>query len=468
MGPIGSGKTTGCLLEFLRRAVRQKPSPIDNIRYTRFIAMRDTYRNLERTTIPSWLDWVPKEAGSWKGGSSGEPGIHIIHQKMRDGTEFHLEVRFLAVQDADLEDVFRGFPVTGVFINEGDRLPTDVIHLARQRAGRYPPQKHGGASWRGVWCDFNAPNFEDEFDEYFGITDETLRAPNIGFFRQPGGRDPDAENIENLPSDYYEELMVGMPDYWVARMIDNKLGHSRTGKPVFPEFSSTFHVAKHSIAPIKGREIVVGADAGRTPAAIFMQKDSEGQIRCLREFICEDVGAQAFGELLADFAAENFPDHYDLSDREGRPLMRGVGDPAADNPTETSNKDDDAWLEIVSRASGIRFKPAKTNKLTIRLEALRQLLMKPIKIADKPAIIFSREMRILKKALAYGYIYAKRKISGPAIYNEIPDKHGWASHPVDAAIYAIMELSGLAEIMGRPKRANPAPAKTIWRPSDFA
>ena len=38
MGPVGSGKSYACAAEIMMRAVRQKPSPHDNVRYTRFVA----------------------------------------------------------------------------------------------------------------------------------------------------------------------------------------------------------------------------------------------------------------------------------------------------------------------------------------------------------------------------------------------------------------------------------------------
>ena len=40
MGPVGSGKSYGCAAEIMLRAVRQKPSPRDGIRYSRFVIVR--------------------------------------------------------------------------------------------------------------------------------------------------------------------------------------------------------------------------------------------------------------------------------------------------------------------------------------------------------------------------------------------------------------------------------------------
>ena len=37
MGPVGSGKSYGCAAEIMLKAVQQKPSPRDGIRYSRFV-----------------------------------------------------------------------------------------------------------------------------------------------------------------------------------------------------------------------------------------------------------------------------------------------------------------------------------------------------------------------------------------------------------------------------------------------
>ena len=42
MGAVGSGKSYACCAEIMLRAVKQKPSPIDGIRYTRFAIVRWT------------------------------------------------------------------------------------------------------------------------------------------------------------------------------------------------------------------------------------------------------------------------------------------------------------------------------------------------------------------------------------------------------------------------------------------
>ena len=51
LGPVGSGKTYASLAEVMLRAVKQPPSPVDNVRYTRFAVIRNSYPELRTTTI---------------------------------------------------------------------------------------------------------------------------------------------------------------------------------------------------------------------------------------------------------------------------------------------------------------------------------------------------------------------------------------------------------------------------------
>ena len=60
MGPVGSGKSYACASEIMLKAVRQKPSPKDGIRYSRFAVVRNSYPMLKTTTIKTWLELFPE------------------------------------------------------------------------------------------------------------------------------------------------------------------------------------------------------------------------------------------------------------------------------------------------------------------------------------------------------------------------------------------------------------------------
>lgn len=62
MGPFGSGKSTVCVMEILKRAKAQKPGP-DGIRRSRWAVIRNTYPELKTTTIKTWHQWVPPSIG---------------------------------------------------------------------------------------------------------------------------------------------------------------------------------------------------------------------------------------------------------------------------------------------------------------------------------------------------------------------------------------------------------------------
>ncbi len=451
MGPIGGGKTSGCLMEFPLRATKQKPSE-DGVRYSSWTALRDTYRNLERTTIPSWLEWFPKEAGEWRGGSSGEPASHHIRLPLADGTTVDMIVEFNAIGDASLEDFFRGLRKTGFYLNEADRLPLDAIHLARQRAGRYPSMHQGGPSWYGVWADFNAPNWGDPICDYFIEN----RPDGVAFFEQPGGLSPDAENRAHLPPEYYEKQMEGAEEWWIKRMIHNEIGHSRAGKPVYPEFGMRLHVAERPIEPMQSRPLILGLDAGRSPAAGYQQRDSEGQLRLLGELVCTDMGAQAFGQRLREDLAERWPGLEAI----------GICDPSAADPTETSNRDDDAWMDIVSNEAEIRIRPAPSQKAVDRREALRQPMMRMI-THDKPGLIVSPTCRVTIRGLAHGFRY-KAMLGGRGLFHDRPEKNEF-SHIVEAHEYGALGSGDFADLRGRRRRRGEARGRTQvdWRPEAF-
>ena len=74
MGPFGSGKSTVCIMEILRRASLQKAGK-DGVRSSRWAVIRNTYPELRTTTIKSWHQWVSPDLGRWV--DEGPPFHHI-------------------------------------------------------------------------------------------------------------------------------------------------------------------------------------------------------------------------------------------------------------------------------------------------------------------------------------------------------------------------------------------------------
>src|ERR1700685_2944981 len=93
-GPLGSGKTKTCCVRIMRHAQEQIPSPLDGLRYTRFAAVRNSYPDLRRTTVRTWLECFPEHIYgrfNW-----AQPLCHRIHYPWAGGN-VRTEVDFLAL-----------------------------------------------------------------------------------------------------------------------------------------------------------------------------------------------------------------------------------------------------------------------------------------------------------------------------------------------------------------------------------
>lgn len=151
-GPLGSGKTKALCVKPMRHAQEQRPSPIDGVRYTRFAMVRNTTPDLKRTTIRSWLECYPENVyGRLK---LGAPMGHNFRYKWPGG-DVCSEVDFLGLDKDDDIRKLRSGEYTGIFFDELEFIEKSLFDEARSRL-RFPPQEHGGPTWRGVCAATNA------------------------------------------------------------------------------------------------------------------------------------------------------------------------------------------------------------------------------------------------------------------------------------------------------------------------
>jgi len=470
-GPYGSGKTTACFFKLLRRAARMPISKGGVILY-KAVVVRDTYRRMDKTAIRTWLKWYGKEMGTWAGGQD-RPSSHnlkyTVKRRLSDGlvhdvpVDFSLE--FAAVGDQDVEDFMDGFEVTDFFLNAINLLSEDVLTYAVGRTGRFPAEKDlpdGAVYDRGVFGDCNAPETDSWLDKY---TNDLPKG--AAYFRQPGGRDPGAENIANLRAGYYREIceLNKNKPWWIARLIDNKRGFSRSGKPVYQEFNDSIHVAKTELQLVDDAPVRLGFDAGKNPALVAAQWMPDGQFRVFDSFFMPGRGPTLFAEEVAAWLA-----------RWGISLDRI--DAAATDPSAFWGGDkeggDLAWTETVDNITGLTLTPAPSNELHPRLDAVRQQLTYMID-GHKPAFLLSPRCAHLRQGFNSGYRYSKRRMCAvepdeTMDFGEKPDKND-ASHEQDAVQYLILDALGLDAVtrasrrmpdrQGAPRRGAPRPASRI-------
>ncbi len=356
-GPIGSGKTTACLMKALRLSSRQKRSTRDGLRKFKLCVVRDTYRQLWKTTLPSWFKRVPREFGSFSGADNA-PARHEVMMHLGDGSTSHLTVEFVAIGENAVEDVLRGYEPTAFYLNELDLLSRDVLTYARGRIGRFPDVEEGGPSWYGIIADCNAPELNSWlYQDIFTKGPEELEREGAALFRQPSGLSPAAENLKNLVPGYYVDQVRGAEAWYVARMVENKPGYSRAGKPIYPEFSDVMHVAAEELAPMMGIALEVGLDAGLNPAAVMCQHLPDGQWRVIDELVGETgTGAARFGKALGQRLKERFGMIR---------TIHGWADPSAAFGAD-KQAGERTWIEIVAAEAGIRVSAAPTNRLIPR------------------------------------------------------------------------------------------------------
>lgn len=456
MGPVGSAKTTSCIRKMIHGALWQDAGP-DGVYRAKWGVIRDTYPQLKKTALASWFTWFPKKLGEWSGEA---PFEHTVRFKVLMGAPFitgpkrwatvELTVLFAAIGENRVEDVMRGWELTGLWLNEGDLVARDVFTIGVGRIGRYPSMLQGGCKWRGIILDMNAPDvdnwtYEIFVDQDLGLDEETLGELQeelgdlfgIGFYEQPGGRskDPPPENIANLPKGYYAQQILGMgrDAHKIRRMVDNEFGPVRAGQAVYPEYQDNLHCKGRighnggppiddggKLAPIRSKKIRLAVDGGLTPAAVFGQRDHRGQIRGLGEVVVfadreddalEQLGPTAFAQQVARYAQEEFPDN---------PLDEiAFADPAT-VAGEGAKGEDLSWRQTFQKALSaelgykVRVKPAPVprNALTPRLEAVRKPMLRLVEGGEPGMVICPVRCKILRRGFKGMYVYRRSQLQG--------------------------------------------------------
>lgn len=487
-GPYGSGKTTAMFFRCLRRA-NAMPICRDGWRRYRAIVLRDTYRRMKETAIKSWHKWFPPSVGKWEGGQD-RPSSHVLEFEDMAGVPTHFDIRFMAVGDLDVEDFMGGLETTDLLLNEANLMSQDVLTYGVGRTGRYPSIKdlppdlpirgHPGYTIshlppgmklaqmppqslfdHGVFGDCNAP----EFDSWlltmkFGpiINQMGKEIGRMNYYTQPSGRSPDAENLDFLAPGYYEMLAASNADrpWWVARMIDNKPGYSRHGKPVYEEYNDEVHATREPLRIDPSLPLLFGFDAGLHPAGIVAQWRPNGQFRVVKEFAPGHCGPTRFGEMVRDWLAQQAP---------GLRIGRGWVDPTAFDGVDRESGEL-SWVESVSRIAGIVIDAAPSNEPTIRQDAVRQGLTYMID-GKAPGLLVSADCKELRKGFASHYRYNKVRSETGDGYVEKPAKNDW-SHPHDALQYLMLGARGKTAVIRATGSLRPvARTEADDRPQSF-
>lgn len=461
MGPLGGGKTTACAFARIYAAtlapVAWHPEDGKPTRMCRWVVLRDTFRSAEKTVLESWRQWFPKgyPGSSWQGGND-RPVTHTLRFVGADGVRIEAITEFAGLGENSIETLMKGREYSGAWPNELDTHAPGALDDLEQRVGRYPKadiiltkgelEELGrqlghvivsGQRCRFVIGDMNAPTIDNWTYKAF----VTHRKPDRGFFPQPSGRSPEAENRFNLEPDYYDRIIRNQEDHFVKRMVDNEFGYSRSGKPVLTSFSHQRHVAGHRLVFRPEIDLHIGIDAstsGLSPAAIFAQAWAPRIVFLDELYMGHGVGPARFFEALKLKIEADYP--------EARAIKVWI-DPAAQFGADREGGQL-AALELGQVILGMPIMlPANgSNELGMRIDAVNGELRGYLE-PHSHLLVCPEKCPLWIEGAAGKYRFRKKPEASSNDYDDIPEKlHPW-SDLQDAGQYVILGMRGRSAVI---------------------
>lgn len=456
IGPVGSGKSTWCCNEVLRRALEQEPSPWDNVRYFKAAIVRNTYTDLKMTTIKTWADAFPPDVFGEV--SQGSPMIWHFRRapdgpvRGRDEPGLDLIVEFFPLdRPADIKRLL-SYECSMVWANELRELPVGLWRVLNQRIGRYPSKRTHGVdcTWAGRIADSNAAEDGHWMEEQAKRPRErrivTYRQPPallpLTVFRDRHGAtpakadlvtsltgerwavNPAAENLTNLRPNYYVDSFDGDTKASIRVFGECKPGFVADGKPVVEAYDDVGQT-RRNLPILPDRPIIGGLDIGGgtlMPALVLGQLHDRGVWLIHAELCGDGVGVEVFAPLILQMLAERYG-----SDAKIHVIHR---DPAADAR-------DEIFAVAVGehlRSRGIHNQAAPTQETEARIAAIVQPCQRTIE--GVPGMLIDERCVMIRAGLA-GRWYRKRlAVTGEERYGEAPVKNRY-SHPCEALGYML-------------------------------
>src|SRR5262245_25385619 len=130
-GPVGSGKTTACVMEVLRRSMAQERG-VDGLRYTRWAFVRQTLKQLKDTVLKDVQAWLAE---------LGVPGIGESEWRVSENTYYlnFADVRsewiFIPLENAEDQARLLSMQLTGAWLSEAIEMNFDILGPVSGRIG---------------------------------------------------------------------------------------------------------------------------------------------------------------------------------------------------------------------------------------------------------------------------------------------------------------------------------------------
>lgn len=472
-GPRGSGKTVMSWMEIVRKTAELMPPMSDGVVRAKWVALRNTYDELKSTTVATAVNWFGKIKALSMHWSPPLEGV--VRLKTPRGDPMEIQILFRAMDSPGAVNHLLGLELSGIYVNEACQVPLDAIEQAMTCLGRYPA-KDGDRVFPslGVLMDTNPLDvsnwwYRKELERPYGW-DFFIQPPallrrvdpetNEVTYENNIGQDPayaPAENVENHNEGFdYWRFQLGSSQEKIDRFVLNKWVVKKAGRPVYPEWSHDFHVAKKPLVFAKGLPVVFGQDFGRTPCAVIGQVGLDGQIRILREITSDNMG-------ITDFVTQKLRPMLINEFALYETRVFGFGDPAGADPNQV---DDSTCIEAMNRL-GLNVVPAPVtpygmrgyhNSAVTRINNVSEVLNR--RIGSAPAIIVDPSCKVLIGGFNGDYHYRRMRLDGlseeDAKYTDEPDKGHPVSDVHDALQYLICGIRNSGMDFSNPYMADGA------------
>jgi len=421
VGPVGSGKTSAATWEifyYLPLHLHERYG----IKKTRWVIIRNTYRELADTTRKTVFEWFPF------GEYIARDDIFIVRYP-----EYGIEVEalFRSCDKPQHIKKFKSLEITGYWIDESIEVDMEIKKMLKQRIGRYPPRSPVRFGIETT----NPPEVDDPTYSIFewmtpipGPEPEGRPLKNHEGFWQAAG-----ENRENLRPGYYEELREDYRDYpdWIERYIEGKPGVLQEGRPVYNNFIYKEHVSNEPLEWL-GSPLYIGIDdSGNLPAAVVIEALEQRRAHILMEFWTEKHGIVDFGKMLMTEIRRRWPDAV---------IGAIWGDPAGEQRYSKRSGGFTSNAELLRTECGIDVRPSEQNPVA-RIQAVEQML------GRIGAVKIDKSCRRLISGFTGGYVYPQYTTGR---IGEKPIKNRF-SHVHEALQYVFVKLYGPMARILRPE-----------------
>lgn len=360
------------------------------------VVVRKTFPDLENSTIPAYLDWLPPDTYEYN------KSKHLI--TVMNGSK----IKFMSADDPG---TFRSMEIGWYHMEEAnyiDKSAHDQL-FARLRSQHVPPH-----TYRGIYTS-NPVSKNHWLYQLFKVTGD----PDM----YAAYKAPSMENKDNLPDGYIETLAAGMTPEEREIYLGGEYLIECEGARVYADFLRKLHVIinlRDKYNPFL--PVIRGWDFGfNHPACVWLQVDQDGRIKVLHHKLGHQIKLEKFAQQCLAESLKYFPEARQWAD---------FCDPAGNQKKDVG----DSSVEELSKVIG-HFPVFRTDNRAIEygVNEIRKLMST---LTDgQPNFQIDHRCDVLIDGFLGGYHYDDK-------FPDVIKKDGYYDHLQDALRYAIINLNG--------------------------